>query len=156
MAAREGLQFETTIESDCAPLSKIVLDMIEHGVQIHCLRDLTRGGLVSALGEIVGVSPFSILLDEKSILVEDQVRGACEMLGLDPLSVANEGRMVLILPESEAQKALNILERHKDSSLSRVVGSVNTKNPGLVLIKNSFGITRHLDMLSGEQLPRIC
>lgn len=159
MAVREGLAFETTIESDLAPLAEPVLKLLEAGLEIHCLRDLTRGGLASALNEIAQAASLSLTLDETAIPVEEEVRGACEILGFDPLYVANEGRFVIVLPEKEAARALEILQTHPLCSKAVRIGYVTTpvnRNSPPVVMKSRIGSMRIVDLLSGEQLPRIC
>ncbi|RPI19149.1 MAG: hydrogenase expression/formation protein HypE [Ignavibacteriae bacterium] len=154
MAVREGLEFETVIESDSAPLNSIVNKLINEGIEIHCMRDLTRGGLSSALAEIAEASNFGININEKDIPVREDVRGACEILGLDPLYVANEGRFVLFVPEKDAAKALQLMQLEEPAV--SMIGTVNTNNKGMVTMKSVIEASRIIDMLSGEQLPRIC
>ncbi len=154
MAVREGLEFESTIESDCAPLSGAVLSVLEAGVEIHCMRDCTRGGLASVLVEIAQASGVGIRVREKDIPVREDVRAACEILGFDPLYVANEGRCALFVPESSVDRALAELRRHEVGQAATVIGRVVEDN--LVTLETSIGSTRILDLLSGEQLPRIC
>lgn len=156
MAVREGLDFETTIESDCAPLSDMVQDLLKAGVEVHCLRDVTRGGVASALNEIAAHARCAIEIDETKIPVEPQVRGACELLGLDPVYVANEGRLVAFVPQHSVSQALAIMHKHEVGKDAVAIGTVSAAPARRVSIKNSIGITRLLDMLSGEQLPRIC
>jgi hydrogenase expression/formation protein HypE len=156
LAHREGLAFETTIESDTAPLWDAVAKLLSAGVTIHCMRDLTRGGLASALNEIAGTARVSIALNEALIPVTDDVRGACEILGLDPLYVANEGRFVCFVPMSEAEKALAALHSTRAAAGAVLAGRVGEGPKGRVTAKSPIGATRILDMLSGEQLPRIC
>jgi hydrogenase expression/formation protein HypE len=156
MAMREGLSFESTIESDCAPLWEPVASLLEAGVEIHCLRDLTRGGLSSGLIEIAETAQLRISIDELAIPVREDVAGACEILGLDPLYLANEGRFIAIVPEHEVARALVILNHHPVSSGAVRIGRVLEKPVGLVTMKSRLGTERILDMLSGEQLPRIC
>jgi hydrogenase expression/formation protein HypE len=157
MAVREGLEFESVIESDCAPLNGIVSSLIESGMEIHCLRDLTRGGLAGALVEIAEASGFHCEIREKDIPVREDVRGACEILGFDPLYVANEGRFAAFVPNHEAERALEILRRHPLGEGAQIIGFVNKNvNPGLVTMRSSIGASRVVDMISGEQLPRIC
>lgn len=151
MASREGLAFETTIESDCAPLAAPVLALLAAGVNIHCLRDLTRGGLASALVEIATAARLRIHIDESAIAVDEQVAGACEILGLDPLYVANEGRYIAFVPAAEAARALSLM-----GDTARIIGSVSPAERGLVTRRSLIGTERIVDMLSGEQLPRIC
>ena len=156
MAMREGLSFERTIESDCAPLWDPVAALLEAGIETHCLRDLTRGGLSSALIEIAETAQLRITIDEMSVPVREDVAGACEILGLDPLYLANEGRFIAIVPEHATTSALEILNHHAVSSGAVRIGQVLEKPAGLVTMKSRIGTERILDMLSGEQLPRIC
>lgn len=156
MAVREDLGFETSIESDCAPLARPVLDMISAGVEVHCLRDLTRGGLASALNELACGAGVGIRLEESRIQVREDVLGACELLGFDPLYVANEGRFVAFVPERDADRAIEVLARHEVSAGSVRVGHVSDEAVPLVTLATRSGSTRIVDMLTGEQLPRIC
>jgi hydrogenase expression/formation protein HypE len=156
MAMRQGLEFESQIESDCAPLNSAVQALLADNVTVHCLRDLTRGGLGTTLIEIAETSALQITIDEKSIPVRDDVAGACEVLGFDPLYLANEGRMIAIVPQSEAARALEILRADPHTSGAVDIGSVSRGDRGVVKMKSRIGTMRILDMLSGEQLPRIC
>jgi hydrogenase expression/formation protein HypE len=157
MTTRENLDFESNIKSDCAPLNNIVQKLIESGIEIHCLRDLTRGGLGSALNEIASQANVEIQIEEKSINVIEEVRGVCEILGFDPLYVANEGRFIAFVKKSDAVKALKILASEESGKYSSLIGEVKKKKEnGLVILKSLIGANRILDMLSGEQLPRIC
>lgn len=156
MAQREGLHFESTIESDCADLSGLVAELVAAGVQLHCLRDLTRGGLAAALVEIAQTADRVFEIDEAAIPVREDVRGVCELLGLDPLHVANEGRMVLLLPATEADRALALLRRHPLAAGAAPIGRVVAEGRGAVHLCTAFGNRRPLDLPSGEQLPRIC
>jgi len=156
LSVREGLEFESPIVSDAAPLWQPVEALIQAGVEIHCLRDLTRGGLSSALNEIAAARGVGIRVEESAIPIKEAVKGACELLGLDPLYVANEGRFVVILPESQVERALDVLGRFEVSSRAVRAGSVEQANPGTVVLRSRAGGNRVLDMLSGEQLPRIC
>jgi hydrogenase expression/formation protein HypE len=156
MAVREGLQFESAIESDSAPVHEPVLALLENGIEIHCLRDLTRGGLASALNEIAEAAGVKIAIEEKSVPVREDVHAACEMLGLDPLHVANEGRFIAFVAAKDAARALEILRQHEVSSSSAIIGQVAEKSAPLVTLKSAIGASRILDMPSGEQLPRIC
>lgn len=156
MAVREGLAFETTIESDCAAVSGLVMALLEAGIEIHCLRDLTRGGLASAIVEIAEASGCSIQLEERNIPVREAVRGACEMLGLDPLYVANEGRFLAIVAPADADRALQIMRAHPLGEGASLMGRVTDDRTGLVSLKSLVGTSRVIDRLSGEQLPRIC
>ena len=156
MAVRESLSFENTIESDSASLSDLVLKLMKSKVTIHCMRDLTRGGLATALVEIATASGIPIEIDEQAIAVREDVRGACEILGIDPLYVANEGRFICFVPESESEKVLAIMKASSLGSEASVIGHVVKGKKILVTAKNQIGTTRIVDMLSSEQLPRIC
>ncbi|MBL9136581.1 MAG: hydrogenase expression/formation protein HypE [Verrucomicrobiales bacterium] len=154
LSVREGLKFESTIESDCDLLLEPVEALLRAGLDIHCLRDLTRGGLGAALHEIAATRQVSIDIDSEAVPVCEAVRGACEVLGLDPLHVANEGRFVLFLPATQAGEALRILRQFR-AEASRI-GSVRPLATVPVSLRNAYGTTRVLPYLSGEQLPRIC
>jgi hydrogenase expression/formation protein HypE len=156
MAAREGLAFESEIESDCASLAGLVRSLFEGGLHVHCLRDLTRGGLASAVIEIAEASQLGVAVEETAIPVREDVQGACEMLGLDPLYVANEGRCIVFVEASEAEHTLEVLHAHPLGEEARLIGHVTNGPSGLVTLKSRIGTTRIVDMLSGEQLPRIC
>ena len=156
MAEREGLSFETKIESDCAPLAGPVMKLINAGIEIHCLRDLTRGGLATALVEIAETSHLHIEIDESAIPVSDDVQGACEILGFDPIYVANEGRFVTFIPEKHVPMTLDILCSDSSGLDACIIGKVMDQNSALVTMKSMIGAERIVDMLSGEQLPRIC
>ena len=156
MAVREGLQFESTIQTDCAPLTTPVQALLKAGIEIHCLRDLTRGGLATALIEIAETSRLHLSIREDEIAVEENVRGACEILGLDPLYLANEGRFIAIEPENEAARALQVMKNEAVSSGTCRIGHVAEAPASLVVIESCIGTRRILDMHSGEQLPRIC
>jgi hydrogenase expression/formation protein HypE len=156
MAVREGLEFESAIESDTAPLNDVVLKLIAAGIEIHCLRDITRGGISSTFNEIASASGVNIAMDESAIPVREDVRGACEILGFDPLYVANEGRFAAFVAAKDAERALAILRAHPLGKEAAIIGTVTADPAGLVTMKSRIGATRIVDMLSGEQLPRIC
>lgn len=156
LAAREGLAFETTVESDSALLHEPVLAMLEAGLPIRCLRDLTRGGLASAMKELMLDSGLAARLLEAGIAVAPQVRAACEMLGLDPLQVANEGRFLAILPEEAAEAALAVLRSHPVSAGAVRIGSIEDGPAGRVAMRSLVGTVRVVEMAYGEPLPRIC
>lgn len=156
MSVREGLEFESPIESDCAPLAPMVLDLLDAGIEVHCLRDLTRGGLAAALNEIAVGARLQIDIEESAVPVGDSVRGACEILGLDPLYVANEGRLVAFVPAREADRAIAIMRRDPSGARACKIGEVKTEFPERVTLRSRIGAARILDLLSGEQLPRIC
>jgi hydrogenase expression/formation protein HypE len=156
MAAREALGFETVIESDCAGIAEPALALFAAGVTVHCLRDLTRGGLASAAVEIAETARIGIELDETAIPVREDVAAACELLGLDVLHVANEGRFVAFVPSREAERAVGVLRCHGVSRSAAIVGTVREDVVGRVSCRGVLGTVRAVDMLSGEQLPRIC
>jgi hydrogenase expression/formation protein HypE len=156
MSVREGLQFESAIESDCAPLVEPVMALIQAGVEVHCLRDLTRGGLASALNEIATSAIVQVEIEEAAVPVDEQVRGACEILGFDPLYVANEGRFAAFVSAEHEPKALEVLQSQPLTAGARRIGTVKPAAAGLVTMKSRIGASRILDLLSGEQLPRIC
>jgi hydrogenase expression/formation protein HypE len=156
MSVREGLEFEGALGSDCASLADLVGELSAIGADLHCLRDLTRGGLAAALIEIAEHANVGITLDEASIPIAPQVAGACELMGLDPLYVANEGRMVACVPAAAAGTALDILRAHSAAPQPAIIGSVTAEHAGAVELRNDLGCGRLLDLLSGEQMPRIC
>lgn len=156
LSVREGLTFDGNVESDSAPLHHIVADLIETGIELHCLRDLTRGGLASVLNELAAAAKIGITVEESAVPVSEPVRGACELLGLDPLYVANEGRFVAIVPASQAEAALAVMHRHKAASQAAHIGTVTDRDSPMVVLGTVVGTHRILDLLSGEQLPRIC
>jgi hydrogenase expression/formation protein HypE len=177
LAQREGLEFESTIESDSAALHRLVGEMLateSHfsqnrrevghptgvgsaaGQSIRCMRDPTRGGLSSTLNEIAAQSQVGIEIEEMAIPVREDVKGACEMLGLDPLYVANEGKLVAIVAAEVADDLRSVMRKHPLGRQSQVIGTVNSNNPGLVTMRTALGTTRIVDMLAGDQLPRIC
>jgi len=156
LAHREGLEFESRIESDSAALHTLVADMLQVTHAIRCMRDPTRGGLSSALNEIAAQSQVGIQLEEDAIPVREEVKGACELLGLDPLYVANEGKLIAILAPDVADTVLAAMRRHALGRQAQIIGTVHEKDPGLVTIRTSLGTTRIVDMLPGDQLPRIC
>jgi hydrogenase expression/formation protein HypE len=156
LAQREGLEFECPVQSDSAPLHTLVAAMLETGAEIRCLRDPTRGGLSSTLNEIASRSRVGMTLEERAIPIREEVRGACEMLGLDPLYVANEGKLVAIVDPDATELLLEVMRRHSFGRNAQVIGAVTEKDPGLVVMRTTLGTTRIVDMLAGDQLPRIC
>lgn len=156
LAQREGLEFQSAIQSDSAALHTLVADILQVTREIRCMRDPTRGGLSSALNEIAGQSHVGIELDDRAIPVQEEVKGACEMLGLDPLYVANEGKMIAIVAPQAAEKVLQAMRAHPLGRNAQIVGTVDDKHPGLVTMRTALGTTRIVDMLAGDQLPRIC
>jgi hydrogenase expression/formation protein HypE len=157
LSERQGLEFECPVVSDSAALHGLVAEMLDVGGEsIHCMRDPTRGGLSSALNEIAQRSGVSMQLDEPKIPVREAVRGACEMLGLDPLYVANEGKLIAIVNNSEAEKVLEAMRRHPLARDAQMIGRVTKQDSAPVIIRTAYGTNRIVDMLSGDQLPRIC
>lgn len=156
LSVREGLEFDAPIVSDAAPLWEPVRALLDAAIDVHCLRDLTRGGLASALNEIAAARGVGMRIDEVSIPVGEAVQGACEILGLDPLYVANEGRFAVFVPEAQAARVVEILKCLPVSSQAVRIGEVTEGPPGLVNMQSRIGGSRVVDMLSGEQLPRIC
>ena len=156
MATRAGLEFESTLVSDCAPLVAPVQALLQSGLEVHCLRDLTRGGLATALVELAESSKLSISIDAAKIPVSELVQGACEILGLDPLYVANEGRFICLVPAAQAAQALEIIARTAPGGPPAVIGHVGPGPAGQVTQRSIIGAERIVDRLSGEQLPRIC
>jgi hydrogenase expression/formation protein HypE len=156
LCQREGLKFKTSLESDCAPLNKLVADMLEASNKIHALRDPTRGGLASTLNEFAESSKVGITIEEDKIPVRDTVRAACELLGFDPLYVANEGKLVAVVDSQAAEEVLSKMQKNEQGSQAAIIGEVVADHPGKVVIKTQFGSSRIISMLAGELLPRIC
>lgn len=156
MSVREGLEFESQIQSDTAPLNGLTQEILRAGSDVHVLRDPTRGGVASALNEIAASSKLGIQISEEAIPLHDDVRGACEILGLDPLYVANEGKLLAFVAQASAPRVLEAMRAHPLGRDSVVIGEVVAEHPGVVIMKSRIGGTRVVDMLSGEQLPRIC
>ncbi|MFK5949847.1 MAG: hydrogenase expression/formation protein HypE [Methylococcales bacterium] len=154
--ARGELALETTIETDCQVLNHLIKDMLTCCPDIHCMRDATRGGLATVLNEFAVASDVAITLEHNQIPVRDEVRGVCEVLGLDPLYLANEGKLVVIVKKESADTLLNVMKLHPAGINSAIIGSVGASPQGKVILETGFGGTRILDMLVGEQLPRIC
>jgi hydrogenase expression/formation protein HypE len=157
MLEREGMNFDSSITSDCADLSGLVQDLLQAGVEIHCMRDLTRGGLASGLIELAAASHHAIEIDETALPIHQDVNSACEILGFDPLYIANEGCFALFVPETQTDLALNALQQHPLGNQACKIGTVKRIDAqGTVTLQTALGISRVLDLLSGEQLPRIC
>lgn len=156
LAEREGLEFDCPVESDSAALHTLVAEMLESTRAIRCLRDPTRGGVSSALNEIAAQSGVGIRLEEDAIPVREEVRGACEMLGLDPLYVANEGKLLAIADPAVADALVAAMRKHPLGREARRIGTVTESDSGWVTMRTSFGTSRIVDMLAGDQLPRIC
>jgi hydrogenase expression/formation protein HypE len=156
LAARDDIELETALESDSAPLHGLVETMLEVSPDIRAMRDPTRGGLSSALFEIANASRVGIVLDEKKIPLKPEVRGACELLGFDPLYVANEGKLVAIVPRDSAETTLAAMRSHERGRDAAIVGEVVLQHPGVVTLRSVIGGERIVPLLAGEQLPRIC
>jgi hydrogenase expression/formation protein HypE len=156
MSVREGLEFETVLESDTAPLGGLAEAVLAASPRTRCMRDPTRGGLSSALNELAAASRVGVELDEAAIPLRPEVRGACEMLGLDPLYVANEGKLIAVVPPEDAGRALEAMRAHPLGKNAALVGKVVADHPGLVVLRSRVGGERVVTLLSGEQLPRIC
>jgi hydrogenase expression/formation protein HypE len=156
LSQRQGLSFSTTLKSDCAPLNQLVAEMLQESHRINCLRDPTRGGLATSLSEIAKQSGMGIEIEEELIPVRNEVRGACELLGLDPLYIANEGKLIAVVEEVAAEGILRRMKKQPYGGGAVIIGQVVSQHPGRVVMKTPYGSSRILDMLSGELLPRIC
>jgi hydrogenase expression/formation protein HypE len=156
LSQREGLSFATRIESDCAPLGKLVAGMLAVSQNIHCLRDPTRGGLATTLNELALQSKVGISIEEDKVPVREEVLAAGEMLGLDPLYIANEGKLVAIVPPEDADGILEAMRASRYGKEAAIIGEVTSEHPGRVVMKTSLGTSRIIDMLVGDPLPRIC
>jgi hydrogenase expression/formation protein HypE len=156
MSQREGLKFSVPIESDCAPLNKLVSQMLEASTRIHCLRDPTRGGLATTLNELATQSKLGIIIEQEKIPIKEGVRAACELLGFDPLHVANEGKLVAIVEPDDAEEVLAKMKQNSYGRDASIIGEVTDEHVGRVIMKTNIGPSRIIDMLSGELLPRIC
>jgi hydrogenase expression/formation protein HypE len=156
ISQREGLSFSTKLKSDCAPLGGLVAEMLKASPNIHCLRDPTRGGLATSLNELARQSGVSIRIEEEKIPVREEVLAACEMLGFDPLYVANEGKLVAIVQPEDADKVLKAMRKNRYGKDAAIIGEVGAEHPGRVVMKTVLGASRIVDMLVGDLLPRIC
>jgi hydrogenase expression/formation protein HypE len=156
LSQREGLDFSTKLESDCAPLNGLVAEMMAASKRIHAMRDPTRGGLATTLNELAGQSKVGIRIEEEKVPVRDEVRGACEMLGIDPLYVANEGKLVALVHPEDADAVLGRMRQHRYGKNAAIIGEVRLDHPGRVVMKTTLGASRIVDMLVGDPLPRIC
>ena len=156
MSVREGIEFETALESDTAPLYDLTQAVLSAGPNTRCMRDPTRGGLSSTLNELAAASGVGVTLEESALPIRHEVRGACEMLGLDPLYVASEGKLVAVVPELEAERVVDAMRAHPLGRNATLIGDVVHEHPGRVVLKSGIGGERIVRMLAGEQLPRIC
>ena len=156
LSSREGLQFSTTLQSDCAPLNGLVAAMLEVSKEIRCLRDPTRGGLSSTLNELARQSDVGVWVEEDRIPIREEVQGACELLGFDPLLLANEGKLVAIVAAEAAEMILQRMKSHPQGRDAAIIGEVREEPKGKVIQRTRIGLTRIVDMMVGEPLPRIC
>jgi hydrogenase expression/formation protein HypE len=156
LSVREGLEFETVLESDTAPLTALTQAILKASPRTRCMRDATRGGLSSVLNELAVASRVGVRLQEATIPIRPEVRGACEMLGLDPLYVANEGKLIAVVPAEDADRVLDAMRTQPLGKNAALIGDVVADNPGMVILRSLVGGERVVTMLAGEQLPRIC
>jgi hydrogenase expression/formation protein HypE len=156
MSVREGIEFQTVLESDTAPLNGLTEALLAAGLKIRAMRDPTRGGLSSTLHELAEASHVGVKLIESAIPLREEVRAACEMLGLDPLYVASEGKLVAVVAAEDAGRALGVMRSHAQGKNAAIIGHVVAEHPGMVTIRSALGRERIVTMLAGEQLPRIC
>ncbi|CUS86389.1 hydrogenase expression/formation protein HypE [Candidatus Kryptobacter tengchongensis] len=156
LSKREGLEFEIEIQSDTAPLNHLVQDILSISKNIHWMRDPTRGGISSALNELAQSAKIGVEIWEPEIPIPEPVKAACEMLGLDPLYVANEGKLIVVVSPEDAEKVLETMQNNPFGKEARIIGEITEEHPGVVLMKTIIGGKRVVDMLAGEQLPRIC
>jgi hydrogenase expression/formation protein HypE len=156
LSVREGLAFETVLESDTAPLNRLTEAIMQAAPRTRCMRDPTRGGLASTLNELAASSAVGVELNEIAIPIRPEVRSACELLGLDPLYVANEGKLIAVVPPEESDRAIEAMRAHPLGRDSALIGAVMSEHPGIVVLRSRVGGDRVITMLAGEQLPRIC
>jgi hydrogenase expression/formation protein HypE len=156
MSKREGLEFETEIVSDTVALNSLVATMLAESAAIHCLRDPTRGGVATTLHEIARRSQVGMVIEEQHIPLREEVKGACELLGIDPLYVANEGKLVAIAGREAAEQIVERMRGHRDGQAARIIGEIVADHPGMVVMRTGIGGSRIIDLPLGEQLPRIC
>jgi hydrogenase expression/formation protein HypE len=156
MSVREGLEFETELQSDCAPLHELTALILSSCPRVRCMRDLTRGGLASALNEMAAASRVGVKIFEKSIPLRREVKAACELLGLDPLYVANEGKLMAVVPPQDSERVLHAMRSSPLAKDASIIGEVRPDHPGFVTMESQSGGERIVNMLAGEQLPRIC
>ena len=156
MSQREGLKLAVPVQSDCAPLNLLAAKVLEESPKVRAMRDPTRGGLATTLNEFALMSRVGISINEAAIPVREAVRAACELLGFDPLYVANEGKMVAVVPSEDAERVVSRMKKLRYGTDSAIIGEVTAENPGRVVLKTKLGTTRIVDMLTGELLPRIC
>jgi hydrogenase expression/formation protein HypE len=156
LSRREGLEFKTSLESDCAPLNGLVRQILRVSRKVHSLRDPTRGGLAGTLCEFAEHSHAGIRIEEEQIPIKDAVKAVCELMGFDPLYVANEGKLVAVVAPEDAERVLEEMHRHRYGGEARIIGEAVSEHPGRVVMKTPLGTSRIVDRLTGELLPRIC
>ncbi|MGW0181185.1 AIR synthase-related protein, partial [Nocardia sp. NPDC003345] len=156
LSCREGLEFGTTVRSDTAPLHALVAAMLSTGADVHAMRDPTRGGVAAALNEIARAATVGITLEEARLPVPGAVRDVCGLLGLDPMYVANEGKLIAFVPPADAARVLAAMRAHPLGAHAEVIGECVPEHPGMVVARTGLGGTRVVDLPAGEQLPRIC
>ncbi len=156
LSERKGIEFKTKLKSDCAPLNGLVEKMLGSSAKLHCMRDPTRGGLATVLNEVAEQSNIGIEINEDAVPIKESVRGACEILGLDPYYIANEGKVVAFVRGKDSTRLLKTMRKHKYGKGAKIIGRVTSKNKGMVILNTSVGGSRILENFSGEQLPRIC
>jgi hydrogenase expression/formation protein HypE len=156
MAERNFTNFDADIKSDCAPLNHMIKAILDANCKIKFMRDATRGGIATVLCEIAEQNNLGVLINEDAVLVKDNVRGLCELLGFDPFYVANEGKVIIIVDSNDAEKAIEIMRRNEFGKESSIIGEITNEHPSKAFLKTIIGGTRIIDMLAGEQLPRIC
>ena len=156
MSQREGIAFSSSVVSDCAPLWPLVKTILDAGLEIHAMRDLTRGGLSAAVCDIAEAAKLGICLDESSLPIGREVRGACDLLGLDPLTIANEGKCIVFCPQENSETILSAMKQHPLGKEARIIGRVLPDPKGMALLRTTIGSERIIDMPTGEDLPRIC
>jgi hydrogenase expression/formation protein HypE len=156
LSQRQSLHFRSPLSSDVAPLNRLVRSMLDAAPTVHAMRDPTRGGIATTLKEIAASSSAGIEIDEERIPVSDAVKAACEMLGLDYLYLANEGKVVAVVPEGDAGRVLDAMRGNMYGKNAAVIGRVTQEHPGIVTIRNAYGVRRIVEMLASDQFPRIC
>lgn len=156
LQAREDIKMSSQIFSDCAPLNHMINSVLKSGINVKFMRDATRGGIASVLSEIVEHKEFGILLDESTIPINENVRGMCEIFGFEPLHAANEGKIVMIVSDEDAENAIKIIQQNPYGKQAAIIGEITSQNQSKVILETEIGGRRILDMLAGEQLPRIC
>ncbi|HNW89391.1 MAG TPA: hydrogenase expression/formation protein HypE [Bacteroidales bacterium] len=156
MAARNFGNFNTDISSDCAPLNHMIKEILDAGCRVKFMRDATRGGLATVICELADHNNLGVVINETDVLIKEKVRGICELLGFDPYYVANEGKVIIIVEGADTEKTLQIMKQNEFGKEASVIGKIVEDHPGKAILKTSIGGKRIIDMLAGEQLPRIC